>query len=137
MCFRFYTASRLIVQGYHPHLSKLGITYPQYLVLMVLWETDNMPVNEIAKRLVLETNTVTPLIQRMEQQKIVARHKGKNDARQTIVSLTAKGKNMEKEAAKIPGCLGNALVSCGVDAEGLAGLAPELDTLIEHLKATK
>ena len=65
ICFRLYTAARLITQAYTPMLSTLGITYPQYLVLMVLWEKDNQPVNDIAHRLMLETNTVTPLLQRM------------------------------------------------------------------------
>ena len=62
-CFRFYTVSRLIVKHYQPYLTKLGITYPQYLVLLVLWEQNDMPVNDIAKRLYLETNTVTPILQ--------------------------------------------------------------------------
>ncbi len=62
ICFRLYSASRLITQAYTPMLTALGITYPQYLVLMVLWEKDNQPVNDIARRLLLETNTVTPLI---------------------------------------------------------------------------
>ena len=61
ICFRLYTAARLVTQAYTPMLTELGITYPQYLVLMVLWEKDNQLVNEIAYRLLLETNTVTPL----------------------------------------------------------------------------
>ena len=81
LCFRLYAASRLITQAYRPYLDKLGVTYPQYLVLMVLWETDELPVNDIAKRLALETNTVTPLIQRMEREGIVNRTKGKVDTR--------------------------------------------------------
>ncbi|MDY6464207.1 MAG: MarR family transcriptional regulator, partial [Bacteroidales bacterium] len=64
LCFRLYTASRLLTQAYHPLLSEQGLTYPQYLVLLVLWEKDGQPVNDIAKRLCLETNTVTPLLQR-------------------------------------------------------------------------
>ena len=64
LCFRLYTASRLITQTYHPLLSVYGLTYPQYLVLLVLWEKDAQPVNDIAKRLLLETNTVTPLLKR-------------------------------------------------------------------------
>ena len=63
ICFRLYTAARLITQAYTPMLNELGITYPQYLVLMVLWEQDSQPVNDIAHRLLLETNTVTPLLQ--------------------------------------------------------------------------
>ena len=64
LCFRFYTISRLITQAYRPLLSRLGVTYPQYLVLLVLWEKDGQPVNDIAKHLCLETNTVTPLLKR-------------------------------------------------------------------------
>ena len=81
ICFRLYTASRLITQAYTPMLIELGITYPQYLVLMVLWEKDAQPVNEIAHRLLLETNTVTPLLQRMEKQGIIIRKRGKEDKR--------------------------------------------------------
>ena len=96
LCFRLYTASRLITQSYKPLLDKLGITYPQYLVLMVLWENDNQPVNEIAHRLKLETNTITPVLQRMEKQGIVVRTRGMVDSRQRIVSLTKEGRAMER-----------------------------------------
>ncbi len=92
LCFRLYTASRLITQAYTPILKQLNITYPQYLVLMVLWEQDGQPVNDIAHRLCLETNTVTPLLQRMEKLGIVVRKRSKVDKRQQIVSLTRKGK---------------------------------------------
>ncbi len=92
ICFRLYTAARLITQAYTPMLNKLGITYPQYLVLMVLWEQDSQPVNDIAHRLLLETNTVTPLLQRMEKLGIVTRKKGEQDKRQQIVSLTQRAR---------------------------------------------
>ena len=87
LCFRFYTVSRLMTQTYHPMLEELGITYPQYLVLMVLWEKDAQPVNDIAKRLFLNTNTVTPLLKRMEEEGIISRRKDKADERKVIVSL--------------------------------------------------
>ena len=76
LCFRLYTASRLITQAYTPLLDELGLTYPQYLVMMVLWEKDCQPVNDIAKRLFLETNTVTPLLKRMEAEGLVERLRG-------------------------------------------------------------
>ena len=101
ICFRLYTAARLITQAYTPMLTELGITYPQYLVLMVLWEKDCQPVNDIAHRLTLETNTVTPLLQRMEKLGIVTRKKGEQDKRQQIVSLTEKGREMEEQAYKL------------------------------------
>ena len=94
LCFRLYTAARLTMGVYHPYLDPLGITYPQYLVLLVLWEQDRQPVCEIAKKLMLDTNTVTPLLQRMEKSGLINRTRGKEDSRQRIVSLTEKGKAM-------------------------------------------
>ena len=135
ICFRLYTASRLITQAYTPILTALGITYPQYLVLMVLWEKDNQPVNDIAHRLMLETNTVTPLLQRMEKLGIVSRKKGKEDKRQQIVSLTKKGKKLEEEAyAKIPSGMGEQLSACPMQSEDYQTLAQDLDSIITTLK---
>ena len=134
ICFRLYTAARLIQQAYTPLLNQLGITYPQYLVLMVLWEQDAQPVNDIAHRLVLETNTVTPLLQRMEKQGIVVRKRGKEDKRQQIVSLTEKGKAMEEQAyAIIPAGMGKELRSCPFQLADYVKFAGELDTIINTL----
>ena len=135
ICFRLYTASRLITQAYTPILTALGITYPQYLVLMVLWEKDNQPVNDIAHRLLLETNTITPLRQRMEKLGIVSRKKGEQDKRQQIVSLTKKGKQLEEEAyAKIPSGMGEQLSACPMKSEDYQTLAQDLDSIITTLK---
>ena len=134
ICFRLYSASRLVTQTYKPFLDKLGITYPQYLVLMVLWEADNQPVNDIAHKLLLETNTVTPLIQRMEKMGLVIRTKGIVDTRQRIVSLTKEGKAMEKEAAKVPACMLEHFADCGLKKEEVFRLVPLLDEVINRLK---
>ena len=135
ICFRLYTAARLVTQAYTPMLTELGITYPQYLVLMVLWENDNQPVNDIARRLLLETNTVTPLLQRMEKLGIISRKKGEQDKRQQIVSLTKKGKALEKEAfAQVPSCMKDQLSACPLNLEDYQRLAQELDSIIETLK---
>lgn len=135
ICFRLYSAARLITQAYTPLLSKLGITYPQYLVLMVLWEQDNQPVNDIAHRLLLETNTVTPLLQRMERLGLVSRKKGKLDKRQQIVSLTEKGRALEELAYNtIPAGMGEELKACPLQGEDYEQLAKDLDSLIETLK---
>ena len=135
ICFRLYTAARLITQAYTPILTALGITYPQYLVLLVLWEKDNQPVNDIAHRLLLETNTVTPLLQRMEKLGIVSRKKGEQDKRQQIVSLTPKGKELEEEAyAQIPDGMKEQLSACPLKLEDYKRLAQELDSMIETLK---
>jgi DNA-binding MarR family transcriptional regulator len=135
ICFRLYTASRLITQAYTPMLTELGITYPQYLVLIVLWEKDSQPVNDIAHRLMLETNTVTPLLQRMEKQGLIIRKKGELDKRQQIVSLTKKGCEMEEQAFKlIPGGMGETLKACPLQIDDYRHLASELDAIIETLK---
>ncbi len=133
LCFRLYTASRLLTQAYHPLLSEQGLTYPQYLVLLVLWEKDAQPVNDIAKRLFLETNTVTPLLQRMEKEGLLTRAKGKKDARQMIVSLTKKGKDLQKKLADIPSTMGNAVVCDSVTPETAPDLFRMLDDIIAKL----
>ena len=135
ICFRLYTAARLMTQAYTPILTALGITYPQYLVLMVPWEKDNQPVNDIAHRLVLETNTVTPLLQRMEKLGLVSRKKGEQDKRQQIVSLTKKGKHIEEEAyAQIPSGIKDQLSACPLKLEDYQRLEQELDAIIDVLK---
>ena len=134
LCFRLYTASRLLTQAYHPLLSEHGLTYPQYLVLLVLWEKDAQPVNDIAKRLFLETNTVTPLLKRMEAEGIVTRSKGKEDARQMIVKLTNKGRDLQKKLTHVPETVGNAVICENVTSETVPGLFTMLDDIIKQLR---
>ena len=135
ICFRLYSASRLVTQAYTPMLNELGITYPQYLVLLVLWEKDKQPVNDIAHRLLLETNTVTPLLQRMEKQELIVRKRGKEDKRQQIVSLTEKGSGLKRKAkALIPAGIGKKLSACPLNDDDYRLLAQELDALIGTLK---
>ena len=133
LCFRLYTASRLITQAYHPLLEEIGLTYPQYLVMMVLWEQDNMPVNDIAKRLYLETNTVTPLLKRMEAEGFIARRKGEKDARQVIVSLTPKGRKLEDKASCVPFQVGKAVACRSITEKTAPVLFHTLDDLIGTL----
>ena len=135
ICFRLYAAARLVTQAYTPLLNTMGITYPQYLVLMVLWEKDSQPVNDIAHRLLLETNTITPLLQRMEKLGFVVRKKGEQDKRQQIVSLTEKGRRIEDEAYNsIPVGMQEELKSCPLKFEDYKNLAKELDSIIEALR---
>jgi len=137
LCFRLYTASRLVTQAYHPLLSEHGLTYPQYLVLLVLWEKDAQPVNDIAKRLHLETNTVTPLLQRMEKEGILTRQKGKKDARQMIVKLTKKGEGLQEQLAEVPFTVGNAVICESVTPETTPELFRMLDDIIAKLSKTE
>jgi DNA-binding MarR family transcriptional regulator len=102
LCFPLYAASRMVTKLYQPLLEKLGITYPQYLILLVLWENDELSVNEIGKKLMLETNTLTPLLKRMEVKGIVKRTRSKSDERRVIVKLTDKGDALKQSALCIP-----------------------------------
>ena len=137
LCFRLYTASRLLTQAYHPLLSPHGLTYPQYLVLMVLWEKDAQPVNDVAKRLHLETNTVTPLLQRMEKEGVVVRARGERDARQTIVTLTEKGRCLREALAEVPYMLGSAVLCESVTPDTVPELFRMLDDMIAKLCGAK
>ena len=133
LCFRLYTASRLITQAYHPLLTKIGLTYPQYLVMMVLWEQDGQLVNDIARRLYLETNTVTPLLKRMEAEGFITRKKGKDDGRKVIVSLTPKGKALEEQASCIPFEMSGAVACRSITEETAPELYRTMDDLIGTL----
>ncbi len=102
LCFPFYAVSRLITRAYQNDLDILGITYPQYLVLMVMWEQEELSVIEIGEKMILNTNTVTPLRKRMETMGLLARIPSETDHRKVMVKLTEKGKNMKDAAAEIP-----------------------------------
>ena len=102
LCFPLYAASRMVTKRYQPLLEKLDITYPQYLILLVLWENDALMVNEISKKLMLETNTLTPLLKRMEVKDIIKRTRSKTDERRVIVQLTEKGVSLKQNALCIP-----------------------------------
>lgn len=134
LCFRLYTASRLITQAYRPLLEPLGLTYPQYLVMLVLWENDNMKVNEIGHRLKLDSNTLTPLLQRMERDELIVRSRGIVDGRQTIVSLTKKGRRLEKGASKVPACLTECWKEEPIDMDDMGRTMATLDKMIDTLK---
>ena len=134
LCFRLYTDSRMITQAYHPLLSEYGLTYPQYLVLLVLWEQDAQPVNDIAKRLMLETNTVTPLLKRMEAEGVLTRTPGTKDARQMIVKLTKKGVGLQDELMEVPEAVGSSVLCESVTPESVPQLFGMLDGIIRQLK---
>jgi DNA-binding MarR family transcriptional regulator len=134
LCFPIYAASRLITREYQPHLENLGITYPQYLVLMVLWETDGITVNEISAKLILNTNTLTPLLKRMESMGIVTRNRSDHDERKVVISLTPKGKEMRVNASGIPQELINGLQNSSLSVNQLVELRDNLNMLVDFLK---
>lgn len=134
LCFRLYSASRLVTQAYRPLLEPLGLTYPQYLVLLVLWEHKRLTVGEIGERLMLESNTLTPLLKRMEIEGHIVRTKGTTDTRQTVIELTPQGKRLERKAKEIPSCLAANWNNGQLPLEDLTSCATTLDKIISQLK---
>lgn len=102
LCFPLYAASRLVTKLYQPLLKELDITYPQYLILLVLWEEDNLTVNAIGNKLILETNTLTPLLKRMEQKGLLTRTRSDVDERKVYIQLTDSGRALKGKALCIP-----------------------------------
>ncbi|MBR9831403.1 MarR family transcriptional regulator [bacterium] len=134
ICFPLYSASRLITQAYQPYLDKIGITYPQYLVLMVLWENDEISVNDVAKKLILKTNTISPLLQRMAKQELIERNRSSDDERCVKVKLTDKGKALEAKAKLIPEQMLDHLLSDSVELDDVIQMRHQLNQWIEILK---
>lgn len=134
LCFRLYTVTRLITQAYRPLLEPLGLTYPQYLVMMVLWEQDNQTVGDIGRRLMLDTNTLTPMLQRMEREGLLVRTHGIADGRQTLVSLTKKGIHLEEQAKDIPECMSQNWHGDTLSNDQINSMVSAVDTLIEGLR---
>ncbi len=133
LCFPVYAASRLIIREYQPYLDQLKITYPQYLVLMILWEEDGMPVNDIAKKLILNTNTITPLLKRMEKQGLVERERSKQDERKVIIKLSKQGFDLQEKAKSIPEDLSKKLLDSSLEIKDLIQLKENLEDVISLL----
>ncbi len=134
ICFPLYSVSRLITKAYKPFLEKMGITYPQYLVLMVLWEHGNLAVNQIGEKLLLNTNTLSPLIKRMEKLDLLNRTRSTQDERSVRVELTEKGKDLKIHASEVPQKLLNRLLSEEVELTDVMLLKNTLDKWIDVLK---
>ncbi|WP_258238902.1 MarR family winged helix-turn-helix transcriptional regulator [Arcobacter sp. CECT 8985] len=137
ICFPIYALSRLITSEYKPLLEKLELTYPQYLVMLLLWETDGLLVSEIGKKLFLNTNTITPLLKRMESNGLLTRERNKEDERKVIVKLTKKGHELELEASKIPEKLFSKFDKSEIKKESLIEFRSTLNLLINHLNKNK
>jgi DNA-binding MarR family transcriptional regulator len=130
LCFPLYAASRLVTKCYQPLLDEFDLTYPQYLVLLILWETDEVNLKVFAERLYLQSNTLTPLLKRMEEMELISRTRSQEDERSIIISLTEKGKQLKTKAPKIVKALVKDLGISLSEAEQLHGL---LYKLIGHL----
>jgi DNA-binding MarR family transcriptional regulator len=105
LCFALYSASLAMSKVYKPHLAALGLTYPQYVVMLVLWEREGLTVSEIGDRLFLDSGTLTPLLKRLEAASLITRSRDSADERRVLIELTAEGRKLKARASKIPGCI--------------------------------
>jgi len=105
LCFALYSTSLAMTKLYKPLLDELGLTYPQYLVMLVLWEKDGPMVSELGERLYLDSGTLTPLLKRLEAAGFIARVRDTQDERRVHITLTAAGRKLKARAQKIPGCV--------------------------------
>jgi len=136
LCFALYNASRALTRAYAPLLGPLGLTYPRYLVLLVLWEHDGVPVRAIGERLSLDSGTLTPLLKRLAQQGLVERRRGEDDERVVRIHLTPEGRALRGKARKIPtelACRAGYELAAERSVRELARLRDELTALARRL----
>jgi DNA-binding MarR family transcriptional regulator len=136
-CFPLYAATNLVTRMYRPLLKPLGLTYPQYLAMMVLWESGPITVKALGERLLLESGTLSPLLQRLEQRRLVKKRSDPDDGRRVIVTVTARGQAMKAEAARVPEALLCRLLTGGPEAAMRVGaLRQQLQDLVKALSHT-
>ena len=131
LCFALYAATRAVMQAYQPALGELGITYPQYLVLLVLWEGDGLSVSAIGDRLYLDSGTLTPLLKRLEAAGLVRRQRSREDERVVHVFLTPAGQKLRRRAQGIPEALACRLAMA---PEELVRLRSDVQRLFERVR---
>lgn len=134
LCFALHSASLAMTKVYKPHLDALNVTYPQYLVLLVLWESDGLTVSAIGERLFLDSGTLTPLLKRLEAQGLLSRTRDAADERRVVIRLTEQGRALKQDAAGIPGCI---LEASGCEVEQIVVLAKEVAALRDRLAGLK
>ncbi|MGW4673490.1 MarR family winged helix-turn-helix transcriptional regulator [Streptomyces sp. NPDC004324] len=122
LCFALYAASRAVTARYRPLLDELGLTYPQYLVMLVLWEQDSITVRDLGNALQLESSTLSPLLKRLEAAGLLRRERRAEDERSVAIRLTDAGARLQEQADSVPLAIGDAM-----------GLTPEQDATAKHL----
>ena len=127
LCFALYSTSLAMTKVYKPLLDELGLTYPQYLAMLVLWERDGLMVSELGDKLFLDSGTLTPLLKRLETSGYISRIRALEDERRVYITLTSSGRKLKTRAAKIPGCILSAS-QCSV---------PELMSLTSQVQALR
>ena len=132
LCFALYSASLAMTKLYKPLLAALGLTYPQYLVMLVLWERDGLMVSELGERLFLDSGTLTPLLKRLQLAGLILRIRAVDDERRVHIRLTPAGRNLKRQAAGIPACI---LEAAQCPFSEVASLTREVQALRQRLTA--
>lgn len=131
ICFALYSATHAMQQAYKPLLEEIGLTYPQYLVLTVLWTQDGQTVGALGRQVQLESNTLTPLLKRLEGMGLVSRMRDSGDERQVMIHLTEQGRKMQGRAAHIPACI---VEKTALPLEALTRLRDQITALRDELR---
>lgn len=133
LCFALYAASRAVIRSYAPLLAELGLTYPQYVTMLVLWESDGpVSVGDLGSRLHLDSGTLTPLLKRLEQLGFVTRQRDPADERRVLISLSPSGAKLRSKAALIPARL---FPRYGLDLATAQAMKSQLTAIVETLEA--
>jgi DNA-binding MarR family transcriptional regulator len=132
LCFAVYSTAHAFNRVYKPLLDKLGLTYPQYLVMLVLWERDGVPVRAIGERLLLDSGTLTPLLKRLEAAELVRRTRSTKDERQVLIALTPKGDALREKARAVPQSI---LAASACSVGDLMAMKNEIVALRDRLNA--
>jgi DNA-binding MarR family transcriptional regulator len=132
LCFAVYSTAHAFNRVYKPLLDRLGLTYPQYLVMLALWERDGVPVKDIGERLFLDSGTLTPLLKRLEAAHLIKRTRSREDERQVLVALTSQGQALKEKARGVPPAI---LAASGCSIGELTALKKNLVALRDQLNA--
>ena len=132
VCFAVYSTAHAFNRVYKPLLDRLGLTYPQYLVMLVLWERDDVAVKEIGERLYLDSGTLTPLLKRLEAAELIKRTRSTRDERQVLIGLTSRGQALREKARAVPQAI---LAASACSVPELVGIKDELVALRDRLNA--
>jgi len=132
ICFAVYSAAHAFNRVYKPLLDRLGLTYPQYLVMLVLWERDNVPLKTIGERLFLDSGTLTPLLKRLEAAELIKRTRSKEDERQVLIALTSQGHALKDKARAVPQSI---LAASACSVGELVAMKDEIVALRDRLNA--
>ena len=132
ICFAVYSAAHAFNRVYKPLLDRLGLTYPQYLVMLVLWERDDVPVKDIGEKLFLDSGTLTPLLKRLEAAHLVKRTRSREDERQVLIALTPQGHALKEKARAVPQSI---LAASDCSVSELVAMKDEIVALRDRLNA--